>query len=56
MNIAQFIKHYVMMIIVILTCLKSWSSELKTALKLQGETLNFEILGQKKVGTMIFNE
>ena len=36
-----------MMIIVILTCLKSWSSELKTALKLQGETLNFEILGQK---------
>ncbi len=35
------------MIIVTLTCLKSWSSELKTALKLQGETLNFEILGQK---------
>ncbi len=47
MNIAQFIKHYVLLIIVTLTCLKSWSSELKTALKLQGETLNFEILGQK---------
>ncbi len=35
------------MSLMILTCLKSWGSELKTALKLQGETLNFEILGQK---------
>ncbi len=35
------------MSLTILTCLKSWGSELKTALKLQGETLNFEILGQK---------
>lgn len=33
--------------ITLLTCLKSWGAELTTALKLQGETLNFEILGQK---------
>lgn len=30
-----------------LTGQKSWAAELKTGLKLQGETLNFEIVGQK---------
>jgi TolA-binding protein len=47
MNTAQILKTILLFILTTLTCLKSWTAELKTAIKLQGETLNFEILGQK---------
>jgi tetratricopeptide (TPR) repeat protein len=51
----RFFKYYwnplTVIILAFLICLKSWASglqnELKTSLKLQGETLNFEIAGQK---------
>ena len=47
MNITNYLKTIAVISFVLVTCLKSGAIELKTAIKLQGETLNFEILGQK---------